>query len=386
MLIALPAPPRPFRPLAILILLSALSACSHSDAFSPHGNATSEPHVDAVPTVLTYNTADDLTPAWLPDGSGFIYAFGTTTRERDQCLGVMPATGGRLTEEICNPGVKAVDSTDTFVWPAVSSGNLLAYMRSSRPVSAQKDLNAVLVTAPLANPNAVTRLRTFPYQGPDAFYLTATSPAWLSESRLAFIGMVDTNVPCENQIVCQFITIRSGHDIVVAELTGGAALMQTISDTKWASSVAASSDPAVVYYTTAGSSKVFQFNVSGGGATAIHDFGTAGIARDVHAAGGKMAAIVGGVVKIWSDGLTTDPIQQDAAGRLFIVDMGSGAEQEIAVPEMLFRHPALSPDGSRVVVEAHPINVSVVRDANDVIIRVDTLVLGGIDLWEFPTE
>jgi hypothetical protein len=384
MILALPAEFRRYQPFVASALLVSLASCSHSDAFAPHGNGTTVPFAAAVPTILTYNSADDRTAAWLPDGSAFLYAFGTTTREHDQCLGLLPAAGGRRLQEICNTGVGSSDSTDTFAFPAVSAGGAVAYLRNSRPISAQRDQRSVLVSTTLDDPKSIVRLRSFPYQGPDAFYVTASSPAWLSESRLAFVAMVDHDVPCPNPLLCQVFTVQSGRDIVVAEVTGGAALTQTVSNTEWASSVAASADPGVVYYTKAGSSQVFALNVDGGGSTPIHDFGAAGIARDVHAAGGMLAAIVGGVVKVWSDGITTDPLQEDTAGRLFLVNLASGQEVELAAPETLFRHPALSPDGSRVVVESY--KLLILSSERNGVVSVDTLVRPGVDLWEFQTQ
>ncbi len=371
------------RHLAGTLLLSLFVACTHSDAFTPHDSSTSEPLVAATPTRLTYNPQADVDPFWLPDGTGIIYAWGTggaLPGDRDQCLGELPATGGSLRNVLCNHGPFASDSIETLAWPAVSPGNRLAYSRTSRFRTGLVDATA-LVVGSRAVPDSFDFVRRFPFQIGSSFYLAPAYTSWLSDSLLVFIGLTDTPVPCPAP--CTGILVRSGRDILRADLQGGSALVTAVPGSAWATSVARAG-PADIYFTTAGSSQVFRQELGGGASTSVHDFGPGGIARDVQVANNRLAAIVGGLVQLRPDNTST--IQDDIAGRLFIVDLASGTERELAAPATLFRHPALSPDGAEVVVEAFPLRLDEIRGPAGTLIRVDTTVTGGPDLWMFPTQ
>ena len=47
-------------------------------------------------------------------------------------------------------------------------------------------------------------------------------------------------------------------------------------------------------------------------------------------------------------------VQRDEGGDLAFVDLGSSSTTIFAVDSVLFRHPMISPDGTRVVVEVQP--------------------------------
>jgi hypothetical protein len=380
----MPVPRRalPFCSLAALILTA--SSCSHSDAFTPADPATDQPLSSAPPVRLTYSPLADLTPSWLPDGSAFIYAFGDAVSrlQNDQCLGIMAPSGGTR-RAICNLGPFAADSTDTFASPAVSAGGRLAYVRGSKPAAAQDEHSLALVYGPLADPASFAIARTLPFQGDGAFYTTVEDPSWLGEGRLLLLGMTDTSIQCADPPVCQIaLLIRSGRDILIADLVAGGAVMTPLPGTSWASSVTRGGSDDEMYYTVAASSQVLRGSLGAAAPTVAHDFLGSGIARDVTVAGTRMAAVVGGLVKVYDDG-SGNPIQQDVAGRLFLVNLGTGDEQELVAPLTLFRHPALAPDGSSVVAEAYPIHVSVFPGPGGGVVA-DTVVIGAPDLMRFP--
>ena len=369
---------RPALPLwAIATLALSVSACSHSDAFTPADPSTDQPFSSSPPIRLTLNPLADLTPSWFPDGSAFIYAFGDgfSQLQNDQCLGIMSPTGGSR-RDICNTGVHSEDSTDTFAFPAVSAGGQLAYVRASKPITAQNERYAALVFGPLNDPAHFTTFRTFPFQSGPTLYTSTEDPTWLGESRLALLGTIDTSIQCADPPACLTnLLIRSGRDILLADLAGGAAAITTVPGTSWATSVARGGSDDEVFYTVAASSQVFRLTLSGGSPALVHDFLAGGIARDVSVAGSRLAAIVGGAVTVYDDG-AGNPIQQGGAGHLVIVDLVTGAEQELSQPFTLFRHPALAPDGSSVVAEAYRVFVS----------GVDTVVAGSPDLTQFPLQ
>ena len=116
-----------------------------------------------------------------------------------------------------------------------------------------------------------------------------------------------------------------------------------------ASSVAvAGSD--TVYYTTNGDSRVYRLVLSTEAITVVHDFGLAGIARDVQVAGGRLVAVVGGSVSFDNDPLI-GPVQRDGGGTLYLVSLATGVQRALTSGVELFRHPALSPAGDRLVTE-----------------------------------
>jgi hypothetical protein len=363
-----------------------LAACSHSDPFTPRDSSLTEPLVAGLPIRLTYNPGANVMPAWLPDGTRIIYAFGNpeSRQQNDQCLGLLGRGGGSQIQRICNDSPFAGDSTDTFSWPTVSAGGRLAYVRGSKPVAARNDLTNRLVYGSLTDPRSFTTVRTSPFQGGNgAFYVGVADPAWLAEDRLAFLGLTDTSVlPCPGQIGCQFISIRSGRDILIADLSGDGITMTPVSGSAWATSVAAAPGEDQIYFTLAGSSRILQKRVPDGAASTVYDFGVTGIARDVHAASGQLVAIVGGLVQVFDE--NGNPIQQDSGGRLFVVDLASGTASELPKPATIFRNPALAPDGSSVVAEAYHLTITsrVVIEGTPPV--VDTLVTGTPELWEFP--
>lgn len=369
---------RPALPLwAIATLVLSVSSCSHSDTFTPADPSTDQPFATSPPIRLTLNPLADRTPSWFPDGSAFIYAFsdGFSQLQNDQCLGIMSPTGGTR-RDICNTGAFADDSTDTFAFPAVSSGGQVAYVRGSKPISAQTDRFVALVYGPLNDPAHFVTVRTLPFQSGSTFYTSAEDLTWLGETRFALLGTLDTSIQCADPPQCSVnLLIRSGRNILLAYLTGDTPSVGAIPGTSWATSVARGSSDDEIFYTIAASSQVFRQRLSGGTAELVHDFLARGIARDVTVAGRRLAAVVGGSVTVYDDG-AGNPIQQDAAGHLVLVDLDTGSEQELSAPLTLFRHPTLAPDGSSVVAEAYR------AFANG----ADTVVVGPPDLMQFPIQ
>lgn len=358
----------------------ALVACSHDEPFTPHDTSLTIPLVAGPPFRLAYTPGGASTPAFLPEAGSIIYAYveGESRQQNDQCLGIMPVTGGTLTSRICNAGVFSSDSTDTFAWPAVSPGGQLAYLRSTRPISAQADVLSRLVYAQLASPDSFTTAQLLPYQGADAFYAAAADLAWLGEDRIAFLGLTDVTIPSGGS----FINVRSGHDVLVATLGADGTTVTPVTGTTRATSVTAGPGEDEIYFTLAGSSQIFRTLVPSGTPTAVYDFGNKGIVRDVQAAGGQLVAIVGGLVTVTD--ANGDPLQRDRGGRMFLVDVAAGTAQELPKPATIFRNPALAPDGRAVVAEAYPLRVSTREVGQALPPVVDTVVTGGPELWEFP--
>jgi hypothetical protein len=89
----------------------------------------------------------------------------------------------------------------------------------------------------------------------------------------------------------------------------------------------------------------------------VHDFGSAGIARDVRVVGRRLVAVVGGHVATGIDPVL-GPTQWDSGGALHLVDLDTGTDRELAgflFFHLFFRRPALSPSGDHIVVEGYPL-------------------------------
>jgi len=123
--------------------------------------------------------------------------------------------------------------------------------------------------------------------------------------------------------------------------------------TRYASSVAVDSGDGVgsaIYYTLGGDSRVYRADPAGGPPAVVHDFGTAGIARDVEVRSGTLIALVGGNVAFGFD-TTLGYVQFDGGGDVYRVDLAAGTTVPVTARGSRARHPALSPSGARVVAE-----------------------------------
>ena len=152
-----------------------------------------------------------------------------------------------------------------------------------------------------------------------------------------------------------------------------------IPGTDFASSVSPGLAQDEVFYTVGGDSRVFRINLSTGDGGVVYDFGSAGVARDVHVAGNRMAAIVGGRVAFGVDPLL-GPTQRDSGGVVHVVDLGTGADQALDIPTLLFRRPTLSPAGDHIAAEGYPLIIVTVGDG----VR-DTTVSKSGDIYLFGT-
>ncbi len=88
-----------------------------------------------------------------------------------------------------------------------------------------------------------------------------------------------------------------------------------------------------------------------------HDFGAEGIARDVQVVGGRLTAVVGGRVAFVVNPVL-GPTQRDSGGVVHVVDLATSADQSLDQTGLLFRRPALSPDGAHVVAEGYPLLIT----------------------------
>ena len=133
-----------------------LAACEHTEPFRPDDGGTSGPLNPGPPVQVTFSPGQDLIPAWLPDGSGFVYTAERRDRaDHDRCFAFMPVAAGTISRYACGT-VAADDSINVYDEAAIRDDSI-AYVRASteRFLPGLGPDRQELVIAPLANPTAV---------------------------------------------------------------------------------------------------------------------------------------------------------------------------------------------------------------------------------------
>jgi len=323
------------------IALGALAACEHTEPFRPEEEGGAGPLIPGPIAQITYSPGQDLTPAWLPDGSAFVYTAERRDRaDNDRCLAFMPDGGGTISRYVCS--TSAADDTINVFDEATILGDSIAYVRASteRFLPGIGPDRQALVVAPITDPNAARVVQSIPFTTPwGATYDAISHVAWLGPGRLAFIGeRVTYPRACSS---CVADTVRVGLGIVIADIAAATLVYTRMPDGDSSSSLAASVNGDTVYFTTNGDTRVFRRTLSAAQTDTLLDF-VVGVARDVTVSSGKLAAVVGGIA-----GSATSP---DRGGAVFLV--AGGVQSQIGDTLSLYRRPALSPDGNRLVVSA----------------------------------
>jgi len=340
--------------LAAVWLAAAVVACGHTAPFGPGVYTPNGPLGGGATLRLTYNPGTDLAPAWLPSGGGILYSAERLDRvDRDRCFAVLPPAGGAIERYVCRTSA-ADDSVDVFEGAALASDGQIAYVRArshrlpGRPIS--PDVQA-LVVATLADPNNVRVLRPLAYTAPPPsgrIHEGISHIGWLAQSRLVYLGEhVTYPQACSN---CPRDTVRTGIEVVTLDFAGATPVLAVVPTTDSASSVAVGATGDTIYFTRNGDSRVYRYVFSSGQTDTVHDFGAAGIARDVGLANGRLVAVVGGDVTYVVD-TVLGASQVDHGGELHIVTLGTGAETVLGDSTSRFRRPAFSPDGTRLATE-----------------------------------
>jgi hypothetical protein len=287
----------------------------------------------------------------LPDGSGIIYSSERQDRpDHDRCLAVLPREGGTVETQYCRVDPIHADSTDLMEAPAVSPNGRIFFHQVVSWIGQQKLGASALMLGSAADPLHAAQLRPLPYTAPNGrFHSSIRVPQWIGGDTLVYLGELlfyegSTFYPD---------TFYTGVDVVLLDVSGATPVFNIVPGTDYASSVSPSGEPGVLYYTLGGDSRVFRRALATGGVTVVHDFGTGNIVRDVQVRGTTLVAVVGrSVLYRFED--AHGYVQRDEGGDLAFVDLGSGEAALFSADSVLFRHPMISPDGSRVVVEVQP--------------------------------
>ena len=333
--------------LAILIL----AACGHSEPFTPENFDTNVPFDPTPPIQLTLNRGHDRRAAWLPDVSAILYSTQVEgTQDPDVCLAVLPPGGGRQRSLTCNLTPTGNQRIESLESAAAAADGRLAFIATSAAINE-------LSLATVADPVTRTSLLAIPYTIPGRSTHSGISQLrWLGPNRLVYLGeAVNVLRLCDG---CERDTLHSGLDAVWLDLTGGVT-PQAITGTGNASGVSPGSSEDEVYYTLNGDTRVYRGSLSSGVTTVVFDFTAAGIARDVHVVGTRMAAVVGGRVH-FTDHPAVGPTQFDSGGVVHVVDLSNGSDVVLTTPDDpgLYRRPQISPAGSQVVVERYQLIIT----------------------------
>lgn len=372
--------PKDLRGLALAGSAILAIACGHTDPFDAPPYGTTQPFDATPPARLTLNTGPDRSPAWLPDGSGILYSAQQLTRaDGDVCLAELPPTGGTQRRLVCDlhppefqGGRNVVES------PAGAPDGRVAFVRAYSAPEGTSPAIASLVVGSLLDPSkaaVVQALLAPPGGGPQP---TITHLHWLDPGHLAYVksGAAYRQV-CA---ACPFDTLVTGQSVALLDVGpgGGAA---PVPGTDFASGASPGASADELYYTLGGDTRVYRRTLSTGDVTVAYDFGAAGIARDVAVAGGRLAAIVGGRVTFGMDP-TLGPTQWDSGGVVHVVDLASNSDVALEGPG-LFRQPAISPAGDRLVAEGYPLIIVTFEDPPTGQTLADTTVSHNGDLYLF---
>lgn len=319
------------RPVAVPLALAALlglAACDHAQPFAGYVEPNA-PFDSASPSRITFNASGDVEPAWLPGDSGIIYSLSSGQPNLDQCLGVLPPDGGHLVRIVCHD-LSDPDSTSLLREPAAGGGGRLAYLRESSPVIAAAPV-IELVVATMAAPDPGRVVRRFPYtDAGGVLHGSAGSLRWLPDGALVYIAeqLTFTVAPLPVDTIATPLWIER------LDFVGDSAVATVIPGTAGATSLAVDSAGAL-YFTLPGDSVVYRLATGGGGGTPSpwYDFGGAGAASGVQVRGNLLVAFGG-----------TDLYRVDVAANTRTLIVPPGAEQ--------LSQPALSPSGTRLVVQA----------------------------------
>jgi WD40 repeat protein len=335
----------------IAILSFLVSGCEHTPPTEPEPYPPAPPFSSRLPLRLTFNRGDDRTPSWLPDGAGIIYSTEREDRaDHDRCLAVLPPDGGTIRGSFCQAHPIHDDSTDLMEAPAVAPDGRIFFHRIVSWIGQQKLGTSALMLGRVDDPVHGTPLRPLPYTAPNGrIHSSIRTPQWLGRDSVIYLA---------EQLFYEGSTFYpdtfyTGLDIVLLDLAATPPRFEVIPGTDYASSVGASDAGDAIYYTLGGDSRVFRRVLASGVVTTVYDFGAGNIVRDAQVRGTRLVAVVGkSVLYRFED--AHGYVQRDEGGDLAFVDLGSGASTLVAPDSVLFRHPMISPDGRRVVVEVQP--------------------------------
>jgi hypothetical protein len=337
-----------------------LHACSHTEPATAPPQGTEQPFDSAPPVRLTFNAGPERGASWLPDGSGIVYSSQQLDRsDHDVCLAVLPPTGGSQRELVCDLSRTGADTTNAIETPAVAPDGRLAFLQLSSSIGGSNPILDQIVVAPALDAANAHKVQALPYTIPgETEHSGVAALAWIDSDRLVYVGQAVTyRSACSS---CPLDTVATGVKVALLDVSQPGGMPATVPGTDLASGVSSGASADEVFYTIGGDTRVFHRVLSSGEVSVVHDFGAAGIARDVRVVGRRLVAVVGGHVAFGVDPVV-GPTQWDSGGVIHVVDLDTGTDHGLDT-SLFFRRPALSPGGDRVVAEGYPLIIQFVPD------------------------
>jgi hypothetical protein len=363
-----------------LLPLLLLVGCGHSEPFTNPDTGTDQPFSPGPPVRLTANVGGDLQPAWAADGSGLLYSVSDPARQdRDVCLGLIPAGSDRQSDQWCDVP-EGFRRSDAVLAAGPGPDGRVAFLASATSLTNFNPEHTGLRVAPGPDPTKGTEVLRLPYARGTGLVNWTGRPRWVQGDRLAYLGQtLKVRQQCHFDCAPPDTTVTSlGVELLDLASHAPTALPGTVR----ATGLATVADGAAVLYTLAGDSRVFRRNLASGAVAVVHDFGAAGIARDLDASGTRIAAVVGGVVSE-NDDPDLGPVQLDLGGILHVVDLEDHSDTPIPDDGRLYRRPALSPAGDVLVAEGYRVLVQFLPDPSTGELIADTTITSASDLYRF---
>jgi hypothetical protein len=365
-------------PIRTLVFLGLIAACGHSEPFGSSSFGSDDPFQPTSPVQLTFNPLSDRGPAWLPDGSGILYSAQEGRTDRDVCLALLPRAGGRQLQLDCDLSGYGVDSTNAIESPTAATDGRLAFVQASGRIGGIVPSTSALMVSQTLNPLGAKVIRGIPYTVPgQPTHSSVTQIRWLDADHLVYLAGARSVITVDHGTFFSTDTVIS--DLAAAMLSASSpGLLTVIPQMDQASGLSVGTAGSEIYYTVGGDTRVFRRDLATGDVTIVHDFGPGAIVRDVHVVGSRLTAVVGGRVHFVNEP-SLGPTQFDSGGVVHVVDLSSGTDQSLDRSDLLFRRPALSPTGDRIVVEGYPVIITSINDAVDTTVgrSSDLYLLGG---------
>lgn len=332
--------------LALRASLIALVACAHSEPGSAGPGDLELPFQAAVPLRLTWSPEFDRTPQWSAAPGRVLYAFDQdpVSGGFTGCVADLPVGGGSRGAELCETDVEFARNIMRPFWPTRRPDGTTAMIRQRWLAGNLAPFFSDLAITPPGEGQASRTAIPIPYfsAGSGRSHQGISHLQWLDHDRLVFVGLGVIRSLNDN--------VESGYEILILTHEDSLAGLTLVPGTNYASSVAVGGNSDTLYYTLGGDSMVYRRTLSTGAIDTVADFGALGIARDVRVAAGRLIAVVGGNVTFIPHA-TLGMAQYDNGGPIYAITLPGGAPTLVTNAFDQYRHPALSPDGTRVVAE-----------------------------------
>jgi Tol biopolymer transport system component len=364
------------------MVLLVVAACAHPET-GPVEPPENPPFGDgSFPRRLTLNEVDDRHPQWLPDGSGIIYSTERADQQhdRDRCIALLPPEGGTQMWRSCQTDGRHVDTTDVWEWPSVGPDGDVIFIRTTGWINTKKTGFPSIALADGRDFMHARKVRSLPFFSESGKQeVIGWTFRWLDPEHVVYLGVLEffqgsTFLPD---------TFFTGQEVMLLHLIDEETSNFTVvPGTAWASSVAVADDSSSIYYTIGGDSLVYRRHLVSGVVDTVHNFGYHRVVRDVSVRGNTLAAIVGDSTIFSYEAAHSGWVQRDEGGGLSLVDLTTGVERYYTEsPNFLFRHPEISPDGTKLVVEKQPWALPVLAPLSDY-----NATNHRADLWLFLVE